>query len=152
MRINKRILLIIVGCLIFFGLSGFAAEYFWRVHKFKQQLAQRELFWLALGDKIKSAVFDFNQETGLLIKDCSSGWEISVNKEKLFPSASLVKVPIMASVFSASAENYLDLRSLITLDNRSKVSGSGILKNYASGLEFDIEKLTEIMVMAMPLM
>lgn len=146
MRINKRILFIIFGCSIFLAVSGYYSHYLWRVHKFNQELAKRKLVWQDLGEKIKAKVDNSGQDIGLLIKDCASGWEISVNKEKLFPSASLVKVPIMASVFSASAQARLDLASVITLDNQSKTSGSGVLKNYAAGTSFDIEKLIEIMI------
>jgi len=131
---------------MFLGLSGYWGHYLWRVHKFNQALTQRKLLWLNLEKRIKASVNNFDQDIGLLIKDCASGWEISVNKEKLFPSASLVKMPIMAGIFSASAEDGLDLSSVITLDDQSKTSGSGILKNYAAGTNFDIEKLTEIMI------
>lgn len=146
MRWIKKKLLIVIPVLLFLVLSGFYLHYLWRVRKFNQELAQRKLIWLALEEKIKANVNDFDQDIGLLIKDCASGWEISVNKEKLFPSASLVKVPIMAGVFSASAENGLDLTSVLTLNNQCKISGSGVLKNYAAGTEFDIERLTEIMI------
>ena len=112
----------------------------------RKQLQERKTAWLALGEKVRSEVKNFNQETGLIIKDLSTGWEIKINENKLFPSASMVKVPIMASFVLASSRGEVDLNRSIALKNRNKALGSGILKDYAPGTEFNIDDLIEVMV------
>lgn len=112
----------------------------------EKQLEEKKANWAVLENKIKGKTAEFGQETGLIIKDLSTGWTIAVNENKLFPSASLVKVPIMATVFSLSAEKGLNLGQRLVLANKCKVLGSGIIKKYAAGTEFNIEYLIEVMI------
>ncbi len=111
-----------------------------------KQLEEKKANWAVLENKIKKETDKFGQETGLIIKDLSTGWTIAVNKDKLFPSASLVKVPIMATIFSLCAEKELDLGQRLVLANKCKVLGSGTIKDYASGTEFNIDYLIKVMI------
>ena len=51
----------------------------------------------------------FHGEAGILVKDLKTRQTIGINSSKLFPSASLVKVPIMAAVFQAEKEGRIKL-------------------------------------------
>lgn len=117
----------------------------WHIYK-EKQLEQRRTNWAILEERIKKQVESFGQETGIVIEDLSTGWKIAINENKLFPSASMVKVPIMASFFCACAEKILDLKQRLVLKNRYKVLGSGVLKEYAQGTAFDIDNLIETMI------
>jgi len=128
------------------GLVIYSSFYVSRAYQRKKQLEQRKIAWLALEQKIMAEAENFGQETGVVIKDLSCGWKIAINEDKLFPSASMVKVPIMASLFSVCAEKGLDLSQKLVLKNRCKALGSGKLKDYAAGSEFNLEDLIEIMI------
>jgi len=112
----------------------------------EKQLEEKKANWAALENKIKGETDKFGQEAGLIIKDLSTGWTISVNKDKLFPSASLVKVPIMATIFSLCAEKELNLEQRLVLANKCKVLGSGVINDYAAGTEFNIDYLIKVMI------
>jgi beta-lactamase class A len=130
----------LVGLVVLVSLS--AGGYF----KSERKLRQRKAAWLSLEEKVDREVKNFSQETGVIIKDLSFGWEIKINENKLFPSASMVKVPIMASFILAASRGKVDLSHRLMLKNRNKALGSGILKDYAAGREFSIADLIEIMV------
>lgn len=138
--------------LIYFICSLFAILLILSVLILRQLYIEQKLLekkhnaWLALEEKINAQVDSFSQDAGIIIKDLSTGWEIAVNEDKLFPSASIVKVPIMASIFSVSIEKGFDLNRTLTLKNKYKVSGSGRLKDYSAGGEFYIEDLIERMI------
>jgi beta-lactamase class A len=112
----------------------------------RKQFLQRKAAWLGLEQRVRQEIANFNQEAGVVIKDLSTGWEIKVNENKLFPSASMVKVPIMASYILASSRGEVDLSRRLVLKNRNKALGSGILKDYVPGTEFNINDLIEVMV------
>lgn len=131
-----------MGCLV--AYVSFSKLYAY--NEKKKQLEQRKAVWSILENKIKQETNKFGQETGLIIKDLSSGWTIVVNEDKIFPSASLVKIPIMATIFSLSAENELNLGQRLVLANKYKVLGSGRIKDYAAGTKFNIAYLIEVMI------
>lgn len=109
-------------------------------------LERRKSGWMALKQTLSEQIAKFNGEVGILIKDVDMGWEISFNKEKLFPSASLVKIPIMASCFYAIQEGKFKFNRIVKLKLTDKVAGSGILKDMHTGKEFSIEDLLELMI------
>lgn len=95
---------------------------------FSYKFAKRKTEWTALKKVIESEINQFNGEIGIVIKDLSLGVEISFNQNQLFPSASLVKVPIMLSCFYAVKENKIKLEDM------------------PAGSEYSIEKLMEFMI------
>lgn len=138
-RFKRLTWLIIIG--LFIGLSF----NIWHIYRYRQ-LKQRRANWVVLEEKIKKQAKTFGQETGIVIEDLSTGWKITVNANRLFPSASMVKVPIMAGIFYARAEKTLDLKQRLVLKNRHKALGSGVLKEYAQGTTLDIDDLIELMI------
>ena len=88
----------------------------------------------------------FKGQAGILIKDLRSNWEISYDKDRLFPSASLAKVPIMCACFLASEEGKIKLDQQVVLKSSDKLAGSGILKDVQPGAIFTVEELIGLMV------
>ena len=112
----------------------------------KEALAKRKAAWLNLGQTLKGEVDSFSGEAGLVVKDLHTGWEISFNKYKSFPSASLVKVPIMATCFYTAHRGKINLYDNISLRPSQKTPGSGVLKGMANGSTFSIEDIIELMI------
>lgn len=102
--------------------------------------------WKRLNDKIDYEIFSFRGESGIAIKDLARNWNIQHNPDKLFPAASLIKVPIMASCLLAAEEGRIDLKDKIRLKEKHKAGGSGRLKNMKAGEEFTIEELIGMMI------
>ncbi len=138
---KKITVILLVICLI--SAAGYL---FSRYQRDQQILYQRKAEWSRLEAEVKKDVARFNQECGIVIKDLKYGWEIEVNQDKLFPSASMVKIPIMASIVVASRQGKLKLGDTVVLKNKDKAYGSGVLKEYASGSRFNIDDLVELMI------
>lgn len=109
-------------------------------------LKKRKASWAVLKDKIEGDVRGFNGEVAFVIKDLDTGTELRLNQERLFPSASLVKVPVMAACFLAESEGHIRFDEKIKLKKSDKVSGSGLLKDEPAGKDYTIERLIELMV------
>ncbi len=124
-------------CLVFFAYLFFA-----HYTGYKKDRAR----WEALAGKVSNMAGDFNGEPSVLIRDLKRPWLIVVNPKASVPSASIVKIPIMAGCFYAIKEGRLKLDDKITLKQRDKTGGSGILKNKPAGTTLTIERLIELMI------
>lgn len=124
-----------------------------RAYEFYQMARQRQILleerkdaWNKLGQTFKKMADGFNGDAAIIIKDLDTGLEFSLNENKVIPSASLVKVPVMAACFYAVEDGKLRLDEMIRLKNAHKVSGSGKLKDEISGKEYIVENLIDLMV------
>lgn len=144
-RIVTFLLLIIsVSVGVYFSFKYYQA--YEKARQDKLLFEKRKIEWIALKQNIQSEISRFNAEVGIVIKDLEMNWEISFNKEKLFPSASLVKIPVMLSCFRAASEGRLKLDRTVKLRSIDKTSGSGMLKDILAGTAFTIEELIGLMI------
>lgn len=144
---NKIILLILtflLGILVYLSFKGW--NNYLEFRRKQQEFEKRKFAWDILEKNIEQEISNFKGEAGISIKDLSTDWQIIINQEKLFPSASLVKIPIMAAYFYAVKEGRIKLDEALTLRSKHKVSGLGPLKDSPSGTKFSVEKLIEIMI------
>jgi len=108
--------------------------------------ASMETKWALLEKDILRSVRDFQGELGYVIKDLQTGRTIVRNQDRRFPSASLVKIPIMAACLKAVDEGRVSLEEVLTLKRTDKVRGSGRLRASPPGTPVTVEKLLEIMI------
>lgn len=108
--------------------------------------ATKEEKLAALEEAVGKRVKTFRGEIGLVIRDLDTGWTFHVNPDKIFPAASMVKVPIMAACLKAAEEGQLSLRDNMKLKRSDKAAGSGVLRTRATGSAYTIEQLVELMV------
>jgi beta-lactamase class A len=121
-------------------------DFYKKVSQRHSLLKERREAWGSLDKTLKKKISNFNGDVAVVIKDFDTGLSILFNEDRLLPSASLVKIPIMAACFYAAAKGTLRLDETMRLQNAHKVSGSGILKQESSGKEYTIERLIEIMI------
>jgi len=107
---------------------------------------KRKAAWGNFNRQLISEINKFKGESGVVIKDLESGWEFTYGKDKLFPSASLVKIPIMAASFLASCQGRISLDREIALKPSDKLTGSGILKAMPAGTTLNVERLIGLMI------
>lgn len=121
--------------------SGSAPASLWT-----SDLAEKQAKWATLETAVRKKVATFRGEVGLVIRDLGTGWTIQIEPDKVFPSASMVKVPIMAACLEAQREGRLSLDDRMTLKRSDKTTGSGLLRRNRSGSVFTVDRLVELMV------
>ena len=121
---------------------------FTRARQAEALLEQRRAAWRELKYGLESRISSFRGQSGIVVKDLTHGWQYSLNKDTLFPSASMVKIAIMAAVFQAAQEGRISLHDQMTLAAAHKTSGSGTLKNAPAGTRLSVEELVRLMVTA----
>ena len=147
---KKRNILISLLLIIILPVGTVFSYRYYQSYKENQKkkfiFEKRKANWLTLRQRLTDGMAKFNGEVGIVIKDLEMNWVISFNKEKLFPSASLAKIPIMATCFLAAEEGRFKLDRQIALKDSDKLTGSGILKDTRPGATFTVEELIGLMI------
>jgi len=146
---TKRIIFIcllacFLGSVTYFSYTRY--QIFKKAEEKRFLLEKRKVVWDNLKSALKNRIEVFGDEPSVVIKDLNMGWEIDFNKDKLVPSASLVKIPIMLSCFYAVEEKKIGLKDAIYLKASEKVEGSKALGAKPIGSVFTVEELIEPMI------
>lgn len=121
---------LIFSAIIIIFLSGvpfFSYKVYTKYQNIKRQkvlLETKKQEWLNLKNNLGNKVMSFNGTVAVVIKDLNNNWEIAFNKDKLIPSASLVKIPIMLSCFEAAQEGKISLNDALKPGSYDKLTAS----------------------------
>jgi beta-lactamase class A len=85
-------------------------------------------------------------DAGVYARHFGTGREIAVNADHRFPTASTFKVPILFALYRRAAKGEIDLRQRVTLEERHRVAGSGVLQDLDPGLQPTIRDLATLMI------
>ncbi|MFA6385008.1 MAG: serine hydrolase, partial [Candidatus Omnitrophota bacterium] len=147
--IRKITSIILIVCVVIGAgyFSYHACANFQESRKQQQMtLQKKKAAWFALKRYLGREAAHFKGRAGIVVKDLDTGWEFAYRSERLFPSASLVKIPIMAAVFQSEKDGKLSLDQLVTMKASDQVSGSGVIKTMPAGTRFRVEKLLKLMI------
>lgn len=145
--LKKKIVIISLLVVVSVGCAGFLSYQRYQEIKLRRlELERKKALWKTLELTMSQEVSHFQGEAGVILKNLDTGWQIALNKVKSFPSASLAKIPIMASCFYAVFQGKIKLQDELILKQRDKVLGSGMLKTIAPGSRFSIDSLIERMI------
>lgn len=94
-------------------------------------------------DQIQSS---FSGQIGFAAKNLSTGEVVARNGTASFPTASVIKVAVLAEVYRQATEGELDLQRRAPLRAEDIVGGSGILKEFGPGLMPTVHDLATLMI------
>ncbi|MBK7258403.1 MAG: serine hydrolase [Ignavibacteriae bacterium] len=83
---------------------------------------------------------------GVMAKNLRTGEVIRYNAEERFPTASLIKYPVMAAYFKAVAEGRVKPDMSITLTADDKRQGSGVLEGLDTGAVITLRDAVRLMI------
>lgn len=102
--------------------------------------------WQEMVASLEQASGSYPGRVGIYIKDLQTGKTWEYNADRLFPSASLVKVPIMAAVLEKVKLGAITLDTQIKLTRRDRVGGSGTLKWVREGTSLSVMEIVYKMI------
>lgn len=79
-------------------------------------------------------------------KDLESDAVLAYHEHDIFPSASTIKVPIMAEVYRRVEDEHASLDDMLIMRREDQVGGSGVLQDLSQGASFSIRDLTTLMI------
>lgn len=96
--------------------------------------------------KVQQLIGQSKGTWGIVLEDLNSREKWEYNEQELFYAASVIKVPIMASVYSAVERGDLALTDLIILDEKDYVGGSGVLQHFTPGSSLPLQDIIMLMI------
>jgi len=82
---------------------------------------------------------------GLAIRHIQSNECMFLNEKRLFPTASVFKVPVLVELFNQVNSGRIRLEQTVTMREEDKSPGSGVLKELRAGIELTIKDLATLM-------
>lgn len=102
--------------------------------------------WNEMTKRLETRAKKFQGEMGIYFEDLKTGQKWTYNADALFPSASLVKIPIMASLYSQMAKGELTKTEKLVLSKADKLGGSGSLHRNKNGTRYSVQNLIYKMI------
>lgn len=102
--------------------------------------------WNELVRRMAAQAISYDGRVAVYLKDLQKGRVWAYHADDLFPSASLIKTPIMVAIFDKIRSGELSLQSRLRLERRHRTGGSGSLKWYRDGSQFTVRQLIEKMI------
>lgn len=101
-------------------------------------------------EKLVSKIQDLIEQSqgiwGIVLEDLDLGERWELNGDELFYAASVIKVPIMASVFAAIKKEELALTDQILLKQEDIVIGAGVLQHLTMGTSLSLLDVMTLMI------
>lgn len=85
---------------------------------------------------------------GVSVIDLSTGARFGVREDEAFPSASVVKIPIMIEIFAQVGEGSLGMEEPLSLLDIDRALGSGVLHRLTAPKEISVWDATYLMITA----
>ncbi len=127
MRIIKKLSFFLLIC----GLSFFASA---------QKIDKK------LQAKIQEAIAGFNGDIGIYVKNLRTGKIVAINADTVFPTASIVKVPILMGIMDKLQKGELSYDSAFEYKDSLLYAGSDILGSFKSGEKIALKKIILLMM------
>lgn len=106
----------------------------------------KEAAWAEMTSELERMASRHRGRVAVYVKDLKDGRTWTYHENDLFPSASLIKVPIMAAVFAKIKDGGATLHDRITLRRHNRVGGSGSLKWSPDGTRYSVADLLQRMI------
>ena len=96
--------------------------------------------------KLQQAITGFNGDIGIYVKSLRTGKTVSINADTIFPTASIVKVPILLGIMDKINNGELKYDSTITYKDSLLYAGTDILGSFKSGEKILLKKVIMLML------
>ena len=100
----------------------------------------------SLESKIHKRVADFRGDVGIFVKNLKTGEEVAINADSLFPTASMIKVPITIGIFDKIEKGELKYDSVLTYRDSLLYAGEDILGSFKDGEKISLSKVLMLMI------
>jgi len=96
---------------------------------------------------LQQRVSDFPGNVGLYVRHLVTGQEVAINADSLFPTASMIKIPITIGIFDKIEKGELRYDSVLTYrDSLASKVGEDILGSFRDGEKISLAKVLMLMI------
>lgn len=95
---------------------------------------------------IESYVTNIEADFGIYIKHLQTNEEVNIQGDKLFQTASVMKLPVLATLYEKAYKGEINLQQRIQLTEQDYVPGSGVFQEMEYGIKPTIKDLATMMI------
>lgn len=99
-----------------------------------------------LDASIRKEIAGFKGDIGIYVHHLKKNKMVAINADTVFPTASIVKVPILAGVFNKIASGELKLSQEFIYDTSRLYGGSGLMQFYKDSAKTDLSTMISLML------
>lgn len=96
--------------------------------------------------RVEALLQGFNGQVGVYVKNLKNGKTVAVNADTLFPTASMVKVPILVGIEDKLARGELSYHQSLTYKDSLLYAGVDILGSFKNDEKIDLSKVLMLML------
>lgn len=85
-------------------------------------------------------------DPSIFVWDYDSGKYVGINSDKIYPAASIIKIPVLIRLFKSVEANQLTIYDEMMLTNYYRSSGSGDMQYKQAGTKYTMDQLARIMI------
>jgi beta-lactamase class A len=99
-----------------------------------------------LQDKLEQVIEGFDGDVGVYARHLPSGRTAALRADSVFPTASMIKVPILVKTFHAIENDTLDYHDTLTYRDSLYYPGVDLLGHFKDGAEVKLSKVVMLMM------
>ncbi len=96
--------------------------------------------------RLEALTRDFRGEVGIYVRHLATGSRVAIRADELFPTASLIKLPILLSLFEKINAGELDYHGVLTYHDSLYFPGVDLLGSFKSGEPITLSRLALLMI------
>lgn len=108
--------------------------------------AQKTRIDKKLQASLEELVKDFKGSAGIYVYHLKTGREVAINADTLFPTASIVKVPILVGVFDKIEKGELSYHQPLVYRDSIKYGGAGLMQYFKDSIATEMSILAALMI------
>lgn len=99
-----------------------------------------------LEKELREIVKDFKGFAGVYVYNLKTGKEAGIHADSVFPTASVVKVPILAGLFNKIEKGELGLNDTLIYNKERVYGGSGLMQFFKDSTSIDLRSAAALMI------
>lgn len=99
-----------------------------------------------LTEKLMELVRPFKGDVGIYVRNLKTGKTVAINADTIFPTASMIKVPITIGMFNKIEAGELDYHATLTYKDSLLYAGEDILGSFKNGEKISLSKVLMLMI------
>lgn len=100
----------------------------------------------SIQERLETEIASYPGRIGICARHLETGEEIRIRADEKFPSASVIKTPVMVEFFIQQAEGKVHLDDTYIVKDEDKVGGSGTIQNVTGEVELTFREAIELMI------
>src|SRR6185437_3612862 len=125
----------IIFIILVFGLLILPQQSFSQYHTDKK-----------LENKLRVLIDSFHGTAGIYVRNLKTGKVVAINADTLFPTASIVKIPILIGIFNKIQEGELTYHQPMLYRDSMAHGGSGLMQYFKDSSKTDLSNVVTLMI------